>query len=74
MSEEPVFYARLQGNVLEIATDRLTLRSSSGSLVPIEDHVRQVFAPAAEIRIMTVEEAPWVLSRYLIAPPIQRAA
>jgi len=74
MSEEPVLYARLRGDVLEVVTDRLTLRSSSGSLVPIEDHVRQVFIPVAEIRIMTVEEAPWVLSRHVIAPPLQRAA
>ncbi len=74
MSEEPVIYARLQGDVLEIVTDRLTLRSATGSLVPIEDHVRQVFVRVAEIRIMTVEEAPWVLSRHVIAPPLQRAA
>jgi len=74
MSEEPVIYARLQGDVLEIVTDRLTFRSANGSLVPIEDHVRQVFVRVAEIRIMTVEEAPWVLSRHVIAPPLQRAA
>jgi hypothetical protein len=74
MSEEPVIYARVHGDVLEVVTDRLTLRSPSGSLVAIEDHIRTLFAPAVEIRVMTVEEAPWVLSRHVIAPPLQRAA
>lgn len=74
MSEEPVIYARVQGGVLEVVTDRLTLRSPSGALIAIEDHVRELFAKAAEIRVMTVEEAPWLLSRHVIAPPLQRAA
>ncbi|MBN8940236.1 MAG: hypothetical protein J0H01_12120 [Rhizobiales bacterium] len=74
MSNEPVIYARMLGGILEIATDRLTLRSPSGSLVAIEDHVRTLFAEALEIRIMTVEEAPWVVSHHIIAPPLQRAA
>ncbi|QCI64341.1 hypothetical protein [Phreatobacter stygius] len=74
MSDEPVIYARMQGRILEIATDRLTLRSSSGSLVAIEDHVRALFTEALEIRLMTVEEAPWILSHHVIAPPLQRAA
>ncbi|MGL4285245.1 MAG: hypothetical protein ACRCVA_02815 [Phreatobacter sp.] len=74
MSNEPVIYARMLGGILEIATDRLTLRSPSGSLVAIEDHVRTLFAEALEIRIMTVEEAPWVVSHHVIAPPLQRAA
>lgn len=74
MPEEPVIYARLFGDVLEVVTDRLTLRTPAGALVPIEDHVRSIFAHAAEVRIMTLEEAPWVLSRHVIAPPLQRAA
>ena len=74
MSEEPVIYARVHGGVLEVVTDRLTLRTPSGSLVAIEDHIRALFAPVVEIRIMTVEEAPWVLSNHVIAPLLQRAA
>lgn len=74
MSEEPVIYARLHGDVLEVVTDRLTLRTASGTLVPIEDHVRSIFSHVPEVRIMTLEEAPWVLSRHVIAPPLQRAA
>ncbi len=74
MAQEPVIYARLQGGVLEVVTDRLTLRSETGALVAIEDHVRQLFARVAEIRIMTLDEAPWSLSQHVIAPPLQRAA
>ncbi|MDP2801553.1 MAG: hypothetical protein Q8O26_06685 [Phreatobacter sp.] len=74
MAQEPIIYARLQGDVLEVATDRLTLRTETGALVAIEDHVRQLFARVAEIRIMTLDEAPWTLSRHVIAPPLQRVA
>lgn len=74
MPEEPMIYARLFGDVLEVVTDRLTFRTPAGALVPIEDHVRSIFSHAAEVRIMTLEEAPWVLSRHVIAPPLQRAA
>lgn len=74
MAQEPRIYARLQGDVLEVATDRLTLRTETGALIAIEDQVRQLFARVAEIRIMTLDEAPWPLSLYVIAPPLQRAA
>ena len=74
MSEEPVIYARMLGRILEVATDRLTLRSPSGRLVAIEDHLRALFAKVPEIRVMTVDEAPWILSHHVIAPPLQRAA
>lgn len=74
MAHEPVIYARLQGDVLEVVTDRLTLRTETGDLVAIEDHIRQLFARVADIRIMTLDEAPWCVSRHVIAPPLQRAA
>ncbi len=74
LTEEPVIYARIHDGVLEVVTDRLTLRSPSGHLVPIEDHIREFFTRAAEIRVMTLEEAPWLLSKHVIAPPLQRAA
>jgi hypothetical protein len=74
MAREPMIYARLQGNVLEVVTDRLTLRTDTGALVAIEDHVRQLFARVAEIRIMTLDEVPWPLSLHVIAPPLQRPA
>lgn len=74
MSEAPVIYARLRGDVLEVVTDRLTLRTPTGALMAIEEHVSEFFTRAAEIRIMTVEEAPWVLAHHVIAPPLQRAA
>jgi hypothetical protein len=74
LAEEPVIYARIQDGVLEVVTDRLTLRSRSGELVPIEDHIRELFARVREIRVMTLEEAPWLLCNHIIAPPMQRAA
>lgn len=74
MSEEPVIYARIHDGVLEVVTDRLTLRSLTGELVPIEDHITELFAKVTEIRVMTLEEAPWLLSQHIIAPPMQRAA
>lgn len=74
LAEEPVIYARIHDGVLEVVTDRLTLRSRSGALVPIEDHIRELFARVREIRVMTLEEAPWLLSKHVIAPPMQRAA
>jgi hypothetical protein len=73
-SEEPVIYARIHDGLLEVVTDRLTLRSPSGRLVPIEDHIRELFTRVTEIRVMTLEEAPWLLSKHVIAPPLQRAA
>lgn len=74
MAQEPIIYARLQGDVLEVVTDRLTLRSETGALVAIEDHVHQLFTRVAEIRVMTLDEAPWSLAQHVIAPPLQRAA
>jgi hypothetical protein len=74
MSEQPVIYARMQGGILEIACDRLTLRSPTGRLIPIEEHVRSLLADPLEIRIMTVEEAPWILSHRVVAAPLRRAA
>lgn len=74
MSEEPVLYARMQGGVLEVASDRLTLRSPSGRLVAVEDHVRTLFAKVPEIRLMTLDEAPWILSHHVLAAPFRRAA
>lgn len=74
LAEEPVIYARIHDGVLEVVTDRLTLRSRSGELVPIEDHIRELFARVREVRVMTLEEAPWLLSNHVIAPPMQRAA
>ena len=74
MAPEPMIYARLLGDVLEVVTDRLTLRTEAGALVAIEDHVRQLFARVADIRIMTLDEVHWPLSLHVIAPPLQRAA
>lgn len=73
MPDTPCLYARLAGDILEIVTDRLTMREADGGLVAIEDHVRALFA-SREIRVMTVEEAPWVLAAHVIAPPLAKAA
>ena len=74
MSDTPQFYARMTGDVLEIVTDRLTVRTPSGALVSIEDYIRDLFARTGELRVMTVDEAPWVLSEHIIAPPLSKAA
>jgi len=72
--DTPRLYARMTGTVLEIVTDRLTLRLPSGRLVAIEDHVREFCTHGIELRVMTLEEAPFPLSDYVIAPPLARAA
>lgn len=74
MSDEPLLYARYRGHVLEIVTDRLTLRLDTGHLVAIEDYLAVLLADARELRIMTLDEAPFALKRYRIAPPLARAA
>lgn len=73
MCEEPVLYARLRGDVLEVVTDRLVLRGPDGALVAIEDHVGGLFR-ACHIRVMTLDEVPWHVSPHSLAPPLQRAA
>lgn len=74
MPEEPLLYARYRGHVLEIVTDRLTLRLDTGHLVAIEDYLKVLLADARELRVMTLDEAPFALQRYRIAPPLARAA
>ena len=44
MPHPPRIYARWLGGILEVATDRLTLRTEAGALVAIEDYLRQLFA------------------------------
>jgi hypothetical protein len=72
MLQPPRIYARWLGGILEVATDRLTLRSEAGGLVAIEDYLRQLFAAVVEIRVMTMDEAPWILAQHALAPPLQR--
>ncbi|QCK86370.1 hypothetical protein E8L99_11710 [Phreatobacter aquaticus] len=74
MPDEPQLYARYRGHILEIVTDRLTLRLDTGDLVAIEDYLKVLLADARELRIMTLDEAPFVLQRYRIAPPLACAA
>lgn len=73
MCEEPVLYARQRGDILEVVTDRLTLRRADGALVAIEEHVLTLFR-ARNIRVMTLDEAPWQVAPHVLAPPLQRAA
>ncbi len=73
MLQPPRIYARWLGGILEVATDRLTLRSEAGTLVAIEDYLRQLFAAVVEMRVMTMDEAPWILAQHALAPPLQRA-
>jgi hypothetical protein len=74
MAEEPVLYARYKGHILEVVTDRLTFRLDTGHLVAIEEYLEDLVADARELRVMMVDEAPFVLQRYRLAPPFARAA
>lgn len=74
MSDEPLLFARMNGAILEVVTDRLTLRGPAGDLVSIEEHVLEVFRTPRDIRVLTMDEASWVLADHVIAPPLQRAA
>ena len=73
MPHPPRIYARWLGGILEVATDLLTLRTEAGALVAIEDYLRQLFAAVGEMRVMTMDEAPWVLARHALAPPLEAA-
>jgi hypothetical protein len=61
MSAVPKLYARIVNNVVEVATDRLTYRTASGQLSSVDEVVRAEFPKARAIRILTIEEASWVV-------------
>ncbi len=61
MSAMPKLYARIVNNVVEVATDRLTYRNATGQLRAVDEVVRAEFPKASAIRILTLEEASWVV-------------
>lgn len=61
MSAVPKLYARIVNNVVEVATDRLTYRNANGQLSSVDEVVRAEFPKARAIRILTIEEASWVV-------------